>query len=125
MINLSYLKSIHNNKKFYIADHLYEHYNCVVLKKNELNNLIDKNNKILKKFNNFIKVFSFPNGVPKTCFNKENVNWIKKLNYKKVFSNANKANFNSKKFLLDRISLNDDDDTFNKFLFKILKAKNN
>lgn len=125
LINFSFLKSVHKNKKFYIADHLYEHYNCLALNKKELDKLVKKNNKILKNFHNFIKFFSFPNGVPKTCFNKANVNWIKKLNYIKAFSNGNKTNINSKKFLLDRISLNNEDNTYNKFLFKIYRAKNN
>ena len=125
MINYDYLKTKQQNRDFYIADHLYEHYNCLILDKTEFNNLANKNKKILKEFNNYINIFSFPNGVPNICFNKKNVNWIKNLNYNKVFANSNTANSNSKKFLLDRISLNNDDDTFNKFLFKIFKAKNN
>ena len=125
MINYDYLKTKQQNRDFYIADHLYEHYNCLILDKTEFNNLANKNKKILKEFNNYINIFSFPNGVPNICFNKKNVNWIKNLNYNKVFANSNTANSNSKKFLLDRISLTNDDDTFNKFLFKIFKAKNN
>ncbi len=122
MIGFDYLKKKHQHKEFYIADHLYEHYNCLVLNNLELNNFAYKNKKILKKFNNYINIFSFPNGVPNICFNKKNVSWIKKLNYDKAFSNSNTANINSKKFLLDRISLTNDDDTFNKFLFKISRA---
>jgi len=122
MVSYDYLKKNEHLKDFYIADHLYEHYNCLVLDKTELNNLANKNKKILKKFNNFINIFSFPNGVPKKCFSKQNVNWIKSINYNKIFSNGNTANLNSKKFLLDRISLNNNDDTFNKFLFKIFQS---
>ncbi len=125
MISYDYLKKKQRYKDFYIADHLYEHYNCLVLNKVELDNFANKNKKILREFNNYINIFSFPNGVPNICFNKKNVNWIKQLNYNKVFANSNTANSNSKKFLLDRISLTNDDDTFNKFLFKIFKAKNN
>tara|TARA_B100000787_G_scaffold164870_1_gene148069 strand:- start:141 stop:1079 length:939 start_codon:yes stop_codon:yes gene_type:complete len=125
MVSYNYLKKEHKKKKFFIADHLYEHYNCLALNKVELDSIANKNSRILKNFNNFINIFSFPNGVPNICFNKKNVNWIKKLNYAKAFSNGNTTNSNSKKFLLDRISLNNDDNSFNKFLFKIFRAKNN
>ena len=43
--------------------------------------------------------------------------------YKKAFSSGNSVNNNSKKFLLDRINLNDEDNTYNKFLFKIFQSR--
>ena len=122
IISLDYLFKKQSHCNFYIADHLYEHYNCLSLTQKELIHLCKKNLKILKKFKNHINIFSFPNGVPGKCFNKKNVNWIKNLNYKKVLSNGNTANPDNIKFLLDRISLNNNDDTFNKFLFKIYQS---
>lgn len=122
MINFSFLKKKQKDKTFFIANHLYEHYNCLALDKNELTYFSKLNSQILKQFKNNINFFSFPNGVPDLCFNKKNIDLIKNLKFKKVFSSGNKANLSSKKFLLDRISLNNDDNTFNKFLFKIFQS---
>lgn len=122
MVSFDFLKKKQKNNTFFIADHLYEHYNCLALNKNELTRLTKKNYEILKKFKNYINFFSFPNGVPNICFNKSNVYLIKKLKYKKAFSSGNSANLSSKKFLLDRINLNNDDDTLNKILLKIYRS---
>ena len=46
-----------------------------------------------------------------------------KLKYIKAFSSGNKSNLNCKNFLIDRISLTNDDDTFNKFVFKIFNSR--
>ena len=122
MVNYKYLKEKQFINKFYIADHLYEHYNCLILNKNQLSDLSRKNIKFLKKFKNYINFFSFPNGVPNKCFDKKNVNWVKNMNYLKAFSSGNTGNKNTKKFLIDRINLNNDDNTYNKFLFKIFQS---
>ena len=123
MINIKHLKKEQFKNKFFISDHLYEHFNCLVLKKKEIINLSKKNIEILKNFHNFLNFFSFPNGVPNICFNKKNVNWIKNLNYKKAFSSGNSSNLSNVKFLIDRINLNNDDDTYNKFLFKLFQSQ--
>ena len=120
MISYRKLNKITIQKKFYLGDHLYEHYNCKALKKNELINLVKKNQKILKKFKNNLNYFSFPNGVYQKCFNKKNIKWLKNFKIKKTFACSNSSNLNSKNFVLDRIPLNNDDDTFNKFLYKLL-----
>lgn len=122
MIDFNFLTKNQKNSSFFIANHLYEHYNCKALNNYELIHLIMLNVKILKKFRNNINFFSFPNGVPNLCFEKINVNLIKSLKFKKAFSSGNKVNFNSNRFLLDRINLNNDDNTFNKFLFKIFQS---
>tara|TARA_Y100000389_G_C17453338_1_gene516315 strand:+ start:1822 stop:2766 length:945 start_codon:yes stop_codon:yes gene_type:complete len=122
MVSFNHLKNEQYKNKFFISDHLYEHYNCLILTKKELKKLSNKNIELLKNFKNFLKFFSFPNGVPDICFNRKNVSWIKNLNYEKAFSSGNSININSKKFLLDRINLNNDDDTYYKFLFKIFQS---
>lgn len=123
MVNIENLKKEQFKNKFFISDHLYEHFNCLALTKKELIKLSKKNIRILKKFNNFLNFFSFPNGVSKICFNKKNVSWIKNLNYNKAFSSSNFANITNEKFLIDRINLNNDDDTYNKFMFKIFQSQ--
>ena len=123
MVNINHLKKEQLKNKFFISDHLYEHYNCLALTKKELIKLSRKNIKILKNFHNFLNFFSFPNGVPEICFNKKNVNWIKNLNYKKAFSSGNSTNISNTKFLIDRINLNNEDDTYNKFLFKLFQSQ--
>lgn len=122
MINLNDLKKNQKIKKFFIADHLYAHYNCLALSEPELKQLSIANRRILKTFNNYINLFAFPNGAPKICFDKRNVHWIKKLKYIKAFSSGNKSNSTYKNFLIDRISLTNDDDTYNKFIFKIFNS---
>ena len=96
MINYHELKKIKIKKKFFLGDHLYEHYNCKALKKEDLVNLINKNQKILKKFENNINFFSFPNGVYEKCFNKKNISWLKDFKIKKTFGCSNTSNINSK-----------------------------
>ena len=120
MVNTKFLQKNQNNKTFFIADHLYEHYNCLALNKIEVKNYSNKSLKLFKHFKNHINFFSFFNGVPNLCFNKKNIKWLKDLNYKKSFACGNTSNKNKNDFLQDRISLNNDDDNFNKFLYKIL-----
>ena len=120
MVNTKFLQKNQNNKTFFIADHLYEHYNCLALNKIEVKNYSNKSLKLFKHFKNHINFFFFFFDVQNLFFNKKNIKWLKDLNYKKSFACGNTSNKNKNDFLQDRISLNNDDDNFNKFLYKIL-----
>jgi peptidoglycan/xylan/chitin deacetylase (PgdA/CDA1 family) len=122
LISHGQLKKFSSKKKFFLGDHLYEHFNCMALNKNELFNLANKNQKILKQFNNNLNFFSYPNGVYNRCFDKKNIMWLKNYGYKKTFGCSNTSNSKLNNFVLDRISLNNDDNTFNKFLYKIFAS---
>jgi len=123
MIGYDQLKKYILKNSFFLGDHLYEHYNCKALNKKELYNLVKQNQKILKKFKNNLNYFSYPNGVYQKCFNKRNIEWLKNIKIKKTFGCSNSSNLNSGNFVLDRIGLNNDDNTFNKFLYKLLISK--
>lgn len=120
LVSYGQLKKFSSKKKFFLGDHLYEHFNCMALNKNELFNLTNKNQKILKQFNNNLNFFSYPNGVYNRCFDKKNIMWLKNSGYNKTFGCSNTSNSKLNNFVLDRIGLNNDDNTFNKFLYKIL-----
>ena len=92
MVDYKKLKQLEIKKDFYIADHLYEHFNCKILDKNEFYKLTKRNQTILKKFKNNLKFFSYPNGVFNKCFDKQNINWLKNLKYKKTFGCSNASN---------------------------------
>lgn len=118
-------KCLKKEKKFFnLGSHLFEHYNMKALNKNQLKKQIDLNKKYLNKYNNFTNIISIPNGVPKKCFNLRQIKFLKKNKILNVFSSAN-SNYNYKNFLFDRISLNNEDNSYNKIYFKIFQSKKN
>ena len=94
-----------DNELIYYGNHLYNHYVCLLLKKNELIDYYDKNKNVLKSFNNSLDLFAFPHGIPDISFNNEQIEIIKSLGAKKIFSTNKLINFNTKKSYMHRIAL--------------------
>jgi peptidoglycan/xylan/chitin deacetylase (PgdA/CDA1 family) len=122
---LLYKKNLKSDKKdFDLGNHLYEHYNMKSLNNKQLKKQLNLNKKYLKKYKNFKNIMSIPNGVPKKCFNLRQIKFLKNNKILNIFSSAN-SNYNYKNFLFDRISLNNEDNTHNKIIFKLFQSMHN
>jgi len=91
------------------SNHLYQHWNSQALTNEEFTEQFEKNKKSLRRFNNSYNYFSFPNGQPVTCFTDRHINILKNNSVRKAFFSSGGINLNHENFLLDRISLTDDD----------------
>lgn len=96
------LEKCNNNKLVYFGNHLYNHYNAVTLKKNDLIFQYNENKKHIIKYNNFIEYFSYPYGQPDLFYNHFTNKIIRELGAKKIFT-ANPINYNYKDFLIHRL----------------------
>lgn len=106
-----------DKNNFFLASHLYKHYNIISLSNKNLNIYIDENAKLLKKHSNFLNFFAIPNGQPKLCFDANSLK-ILKSNFKYLFSSFG-SNYKNN-LLFDRIVLTNEDDNIEKIKTKIL-----
>ena len=107
-VNFATLDQLNNYSKNELIDygnHLYNHYVCLLLKNSELINYYNKNQNILKSFNNSLDFFAFPHGLPDISFNLEQIKIIKSLGAKKIFSTNKLINFDNKNSYMHRIAL--------------------
>jgi peptidoglycan/xylan/chitin deacetylase (PgdA/CDA1 family) len=105
MVKYSTLKKWEDKKLVFYANHLYQHWNARALTQNELQSQYNLNKDLLVCFKNFINFFSFTNGKPDTCFNKDDYKLIENLGAKKIFTTSNGINKNYKNILLGRVIL--------------------
>jgi len=106
------------------GNHLFEHWNAQALSEDELAEQYNENESILSMYKNTISLFAFTNGTPVTCFKKEDVDLIKKLGAKKIFSTFGGVNNCPNDYLLGRLSLVDNDNKKGNFWFRIFQAMN-
>ena len=85
LVNEELLNKYSNNNLVFLGNHLYDHWNVINLNENEIKDYYFKNFEYLKKYDNFINYFSFTHGVPKSNFNKKNLDQIKSFNPTQIF----------------------------------------
>ena len=100
-----------NNKFVSYGNHLYEHWNSLVLSDVEFQYMINENNKALANFSNYINYFAFPNGQPITCFNDSHVNQLQKSGFLKIFYSSCGISANYCSRILDRVILTEKETT--------------
>ncbi|MBF0119177.1 MAG: polysaccharide deacetylase family protein [Desulfobacterales bacterium] len=120
--NLKTLQCWKNRNIVVYGNHLYDHWNAPTLNPDEFIDQYIKNEEELRHLNNRINLFAFTNGRPETCFSYRELNILKKLGAKKVFSATMGVNLNSSKYLLGRISLSESDNDESKLLFQVGRA---
>lgn len=108
-----------NEDKVVFANHLYEHWNAVSLTREELVEQYVKNENALLRFSNHTNYFAFTNGQPGSCFNSAELNTISELGAAKMFSSSGKINFDGHNYLLDRISMGNDDSSSNFMWYRV------
>lgn len=117
LISVKELEGFLKEDKFFISNHLYEHYNSKSLSENKFYELINMNEKKLSKYKNHFKTFAFTNGQPNTCFDKKHIEILRDLNFELIFSSSNTL-YNDN-FIFDRIVLTNDDNNKEKVNYKI------
>tara|TARA_B100000795_G_scaffold164042_1_gene123393 strand:+ start:8381 stop:9322 length:942 start_codon:yes stop_codon:yes gene_type:complete len=99
------LKSLSEDNLVFYGNHLYKHYVPLLLSDNKLLEMYNKNEKLLEKFPNYRKLFSFPFGQPETCFSMRQVELLLDNGCQKIFTSYPYLNTNIKSKYLHRIPL--------------------
>jgi peptidoglycan/xylan/chitin deacetylase (PgdA/CDA1 family) len=112
-----------NNKDVVVyGNHLYDHWNAPALSIEEFEEQYKRNEIALSQLANSVNLFSFTNGQPGTCFSDREVDFLKLLGARKVFSGAGVVNRDAKKYLLGRIALSEHDKDEDHLWFRIGRA---
>ena len=106
----------------FFGNHLY-HHDVALLEDDEIINSYKKNKIELEKYSNYRDLFAFPFGQPNSCFSDRQISIFFEIGSKKVFGSSDTINEDYSSFYLDRFSLTNYDDTQNKIVKNILKAK--
>tara|TARA_B100001057_G_scaffold325109_1_gene325315 strand:+ start:80 stop:997 length:918 start_codon:yes stop_codon:yes gene_type:complete len=85
LVSSDILEEYSNNEFVYYGNHLYDHWNIVNLSMKEIEKFYFKNREILKKYKNFLDIFSFTHGVPTKNFSKSNLDQIRSFKPSYVF----------------------------------------
>tara|TARA_Y100000389_G_scaffold174875_1_gene185170 strand:- start:6566 stop:7477 length:912 start_codon:yes stop_codon:yes gene_type:complete len=85
LVSSDTLEEYSDNEFVYYGNHLYDHWNIVNLSMQEIENYYFKNIELLKKYKNFIDIFSFTHGVPLKNFSKGNLDQIRSFKPSYVF----------------------------------------
>ena len=101
---LNDLKKISNSKLFCIGNHLYNHFNALLLNEIDLIKCYNKNR--MTYLNNFIDYFSYPYGQKNTCYNDKTNKILIKNGAKAVFT-ANPLSFNNESKIFHRFSIDE------------------
>ena len=116
------LEKCNNSNLIFFGNHLFNHYNCLNLEKNELIFQFNENKKHLDKLKNSINFFSYPYGHPNIFYNHITNSILNELGVKYIFS-AFPINYNLNNSVYHRLPIHDHVNTTNIFKKHILIAK--
>ncbi len=122
LVSTNILKKYSNNDFVFYGNHLYDHWNMINLDIKEIKNLYFQNKRYLKKYKNFIDIFSFTHGIPHKNFSKKNLNQL--LSFKPMYifySSGGNKKYNMKTF--DRTFLTLEDLKNKIFYFRKFRSK--
>jgi peptidoglycan/xylan/chitin deacetylase (PgdA/CDA1 family) len=117
--NFEIVNEFSNNNYVYYGNHLYEHWNSAQLKSIDFETLYKKNEIELKFFKNYINIFAFPNGQPKTCFNFLNLLSLFNLGVKIILYSSGGLNHNTNSFIYNRVALSENENNKLNFYSRI------
>ncbi|MFC2117186.1 polysaccharide deacetylase family protein [Bacteroidota bacterium] len=120
--NLETVKKWNDKNLVVYGNHLFDHWNAAALTLEEFKDQYLRNQNALSQLSNSIELFSFTNGQPGSCFSDKYVNILNNLGSKKVFSSAGNRNSGSNKYLIDRISLTEEDTDEDYLWFKFTRS---
>ena len=101
------------------GNHLFDHWTASALSIEEFEAQYKRNECALSQLDNSVELFSFTNGQPGICFSNREVDLLKVMGARKIFSSAGSVNHDASKYLLDRVSFSESDKDENHFWFKI------
>lgn len=101
------------------GNHLFDHWNACALNENEFEEHYNKNEAALSRLKNRTGFFAFTNGQPKSCYTENHIKLLNKLGSRKIFSAAGGINSDARKFCLERLALEESDDTDNMYWFRV------
>jgi peptidoglycan/xylan/chitin deacetylase (PgdA/CDA1 family) len=120
-VNSNLLKLQQDNNLVFYANHFYDHWNARALSDIEIKEQYYSNKKELCKYKNYIDFFAFTNGEPEKAYGSSEVNILKGTSVKKIFSAFPAVN-NKCNFVLNRVSLIQEDENFNYVSYKIFRG---
>jgi peptidoglycan/xylan/chitin deacetylase (PgdA/CDA1 family) len=106
----------------HFGNHLFDHWNAAALTDSEFIAQFQQNETALRHLRTNINIFAFTNGKPSVCFSQKELELLKDLGVKKVFSTAGGVNQNHAKFLLGRVPLCEIDGVSGGLWFRISRA---
>lgn len=120
--DLGILKEWNDKDTVVYGNHLFDHWNAPALSLEEFEEQYNRNEIALSQLANSVNVFSFTNGQPGTCFSDREVDFLKQLGVKKLFSAGGGVNRDANKYLLERMSLNESDKDEDHLWFRMGRA---
>jgi peptidoglycan/xylan/chitin deacetylase (PgdA/CDA1 family) len=123
LASIEMLHDFSKSKFLFYGNHLYYHWNSKTLTTDDFTSNFMKNQSSLLQFENYINLFSFPNGQPTTCFNDSHLTLLKSLGSKKTFYSSGGTNLNSDSYLLNRMDLTEYEYNKLKLGIRILNAR--
>lgn len=120
LVSLETLKIWADHPKVWFGNHLFDHWNCMALTKDELVHYYNENRKYLQEIQTRVELFSFTNGQPGTCFDCSHVEILKELGAERVFFSHGNSNSHGKTYALDRKSLFQQEGSTNRLYFRFL-----
>ena len=101
-------KDLESSREYgaFLGNHLYNHFNAVNISTAELENQYKTNHQKLKKYENYIELFSYPFGQPGTCFNSDTDKVIISLGAKRIFTGYPGINYDISFYRIKRLSPN-------------------
>jgi peptidoglycan/xylan/chitin deacetylase (PgdA/CDA1 family) len=121
-VDLNVLQQWNASSFVCFGNHLFEHWNAIALRPEELRSQYLDNEAALSGFANKVNMFAFTNGHPIICFDQRDVEILYSLGAGKIFSAAGGVNANYNQFLLGRISLCELDNDSAALWFRIGRA---
>ena len=118
--NPNLLKLQQGNDLVFFANHFYDHWNALALSKIEIEEQYYANKKELCEYKNFIDFFAFTNGEPEKAYGNSEINILKGTSVEKIFSAFPAVN-NKSNFVLNRVSLIQEDENFNYVSYKMFR----
>lgn len=109
----------------FYGNHLYNHYVPQLMTDDAFTESYRKNDDEIKRFSNYLNMFSFPFGQPGSCFTKKHINLLSEMGAHRIFSSSALVNYNTDAYLLDRLSLSDHHNTEEKIKFQLIKHRFN
>lgn len=119
------LLDIEYNPYVFLGNHLYTHEVPLLLTDSEFFSSYQNNKELLKNYNNFCPLFSFPFGQPETCFRRRHLDFLKgKAEFVFSSSCAQRLNICPAPFLLDRVALEEFHHSPPRMWYQIAKGRN-
>lgn len=123
------LESVAAEPLVYLGSHLYNHYNAAVLSADRLRTEFRRNQAILDAHPRGTRLFSYPFGQPRTCYNRATTQVLREEGADTIFSAYPLPNFGRRTSFYNRVAMTGrvrtEEDLFSSILAQYLPARFN